>query len=103
MPPGVAAVTGRAAIKAFLGEDAAKTKAAGISIKTRRGRGAAGRGERGWVSGTYTGVDGSGATIDSGNYLSVHRRTNGAWRYTRDIWNPTRPPPAAPAPAAPAP
>jgi hypothetical protein len=45
--------------------------------------------------------DASGATIDSGSYLSVHRRTNGAWPYIRDIWNSDRAP-AAPPPAAPA-
>ena len=37
MPPGAPAVTGRAAIKTFLGEDAAKTKAAGLSLKNASG------------------------------------------------------------------
>jgi ketosteroid isomerase-like protein len=99
MPPGAAAVTGRPAIKAFLGEDAAKAKAAGISLKNSSVTGAGIDGDSGWVSGTYLVVDASGATIDSGSYLSVHRRTNGAWLYIRDIWNSDRPPaPPAPAP-----
>jgi hypothetical protein len=49
-------------------------------------------GDVGWISGNYVVVDKSGATIDSGSYLSVHRRTNGSWPYIRDIWNSDRPP-----------
>lgn len=92
MPPGAPAVTGRAAIKTFLGGDAAKTKAAGLSIKTGSVTGAAVSGDTGWISGTYSVVDASGAAIDSGSYLSVHHRTNEVWLYTRDIWNSDRPP-----------
>jgi len=96
MPPGAPAVTGRAAIKAFLGDDAAKTKSAGLSIKN----GTASvdvAGDMGWVSGDYAVVDGAGMAVDSGNYLSVHKLTNGQWLYVRDIWNSDR----APQPAAP--
>jgi len=96
MPPGAPAVTGRAAIKTFLGEDAARTRAAGLSLKNASVTGSGIDGDTGWISGTYTVVDASGATIDSGNYLSVHRRVNGAWPYIRDTWNSDRPP----APAA---
>ena len=99
MPPGASAVTGRPAIKTFLGGDAANSKAAGISLKNASVTGAGIDGDSGWISGTYTVVDASGATIDSGSYLSVHRRTNGAWLYIRDIWNSDRPP-VAPAPTA---
>jgi ketosteroid isomerase-like protein len=99
MPPGAPAVTGRPGIKTFLGADAARSKAAGISLKNGSVTGAGVNGDTGWISGTYTVVDGSGATIDSGSYLSVHRRTGGSWPYIRDIWNSDRPP-APPAPAA---
>ena len=99
MPPGARAVTGRPAIKTFLGEDAAKSKAAGISLKSGSVTGTGVDGDSGWISGTYTVVDASGATIDGGSYLSVHRRTNGAWLYIRDIWNSDRPP-AGPAATA---
>jgi ketosteroid isomerase-like protein len=98
MPPGAPAVTGRPGIRTFLGDDAAKSKAAGISLKNASVTGAGVNGDTGWISGTYAVVDSSGATIDSGSYLSVHHRTNGAWLYIRDIWNSDRPPvPAAPA------
>ena len=97
MPPGAAAVTGRAAIKTFLGDDAAKSKAAGISLRNGSVTGAGVSGDLGWVSGNYTVVDAKGAVLDSGNYLSVHQRTNGQWLYVRDTWNSDRPP-APPAP-----
>ena len=97
MPPGAAAVTGRSAIKAFLGDDAAKSKAAGISLRNGSVTGAGVSGDLGWVSGNYTVVDAKGAVLDSGNYLSVHHRTNGQWLYVRDTWNSDRPP-APPAP-----
>jgi ketosteroid isomerase-like protein len=99
MPPGALAVTGRAGIGMYLGEDAAKTKAAGLSLKNGTVTGVDVSGDTGWISGTYMVVDASGATVDGGSYLSVHHLTNGAWLYVRDIWNSDR----APAPAPPAP
>jgi ketosteroid isomerase-like protein len=92
MPPGTHAVQGRPAIKTFLGDDATKSKAAGISIKNNTVTGSGVSGDNGWISGNYTVTDASGATVDTGSYLSVHRRTNGAWLYIRDIWNSDRPP-----------
>lgn len=97
MPPGAPAVRGRSAIQTFLGDDAAKSKAAGITLKNAAVTGAGIAGDTGWISGSYTVHDRSGATIDSGSYLSIHRRTQGAWLYIRDTWNSDRPP-AAPAP-----
>ena len=99
MPPGAPSVMGRPGIRAFLGEDAAKSKAAGISLKNASVTGSGINGDTGWISGTYKVLDASGATIDTGSYLSVHHRTNDAWLYIRDIWNSDRPP--APAPPAP--
>lgn len=99
MPPGAPAVKGRPAIKAFLGDDAGKAKTGGIQLKNTAVTGTGVDGDTGWVSGTYTVADASGAVIDSGNYLSVHRRTNGAWLYVRDTWNSDRLP--APAPTVP--
>jgi len=97
MPPGAAAVTGRAGIKTFLGADSAAAKAAGVSLKNKAVTGSGVSGDYGWISGSYVVLDKSGATIDSGSYLSVHKRTNGSWPYIRDIWNSDRPP-APPAP-----
>lgn len=98
MPPGAPASKGRAAIREFLAADIATSKAAGISLKNAAVTGVGVNGDVGWISGTYLVVDASGATVDGGNYLSVHRRTNGAWPYIRDTWNSDRaaaaPPPA---------
>ena len=98
MPPGATAVKGRAAIKSYLGDDAAKTKAAGLAIKNGTITGVDVSGDMGWISGDYTVIDKAGTAVDSGNYLSVHKLTNGQWLYVRDIWNSDRPP-ALPAPA----
>jgi ketosteroid isomerase-like protein len=92
MPPGAPAARGRAAIRTFLGEDAAKSKAAGITIRNAAVTGTGITGDLGWVSGSYTVHDASGATIDSGSYLSVHRRATDSWPYIRDIWNSDRAP-----------
>ena len=59
-------------------------------------------GDTGWESGSYMVTDASGATVDSGSYLSVSRKVNGKWLYVRDTYNSDRPlpaPPAAPEPA----
>ena len=101
MPPGAPASKGRVAIREFIGADIAKSKAAGISLKNEAVTGVGVSGDAGWLSGTYLVVDASGATVDAGNYLSVHRRTNGAWPYIRDTWNSDREaatPPSTPTP-----
>lgn len=92
MPPGAPPATGRAAIRAFLGSDAAKSKAAGFTVKSDSVTGSGIDGDSAWISGHYLVIDASGATIDSGSYLSVHRRIHGKWLYIRDIWNSDRPP-----------
>ena len=99
MPPGAPAVTGRPAIKALLGGMAADAKAGGMTLKAGTVNGSDVSGDLGWISGTYAVQDSTGATIDSGSYLSAHHRVDGVWLYTRDIWNsdhaPTPPAPAS--------
>lgn len=97
MPPHAPAAKGHAAIRAFLTADTAGAKAAGIKLVP--GTATAGVvGDTGWESGTYTATDASGATVDSGSYLSVSHKSNGKWLYHRDTYNSDRPIPA-PAPA----
>jgi len=94
MPPHAGVATGHAAIRAFLTTDTATAKAAGVKLIP--GAAAAGvAGDTGWESGSYTVTDASGATVDSGSYLSVSRKSNGKWLYYRDIYNSDRPLPAA--------
>lgn len=92
MPPGAPAVMGRPGIRAFLGDEATKAKAAGISLKNKAVTGSGVSGDLGWISGTYDVVDAAGTVLDSGSYLSVHKRQNGSWPYIRDTWNSDRPP-----------
>jgi uncharacterized protein (TIGR02246 family) len=98
MPPHAAVATGHAGIRAFLTTDTAGAKAGGVKLVP--GAATAGvAGDTGWESGSYKVVDASGATVDSGSYLSVSRKSNGKWLYIRDTYNSDRPLPA-PAPAA---
>jgi len=98
MPPHAAVVTGHAAIRAYLTTDTAGAKAAGVKLVP--GAATAGvSGDTGWESGSFTVADASGATVDSGSYLSVARKSNGKWSYVRDTYNSDRPLPAPP-PAA---
>jgi len=91
-PPALPAITGRAAIKKYFEQDLGQMKTAGLAIKNGMTTGVDVSGDTGWISGNYTVVDATGATVDSGNYLSVHKLTNGQWLYIRDIWNSDRPP-----------
>jgi uncharacterized protein (TIGR02246 family) len=96
MPPHASVANGHAAIRAFLTADTAGAKAAGIKLAL--GASTAGvADDAGWESGAYTVTDASGATVDSGSYLSVSHKSNGKWLYYRDTWNSDRP---LPAPAA---
>lgn len=49
------------------------------------------------VTGTYeiTGKDGS--SLDKGKYLEIWKQENGEWKMFRDMWNTSKPMPAAPA------
>jgi uncharacterized protein (TIGR02246 family) len=98
MPPHAAVANGKAAIRAFLSTDTAGAKAAGIKLVN--GSSTVGVvADTGWEAGSYTVTDASGATVDSGSYLSVSRKVNGQWLYVRDTYNSDRPLPG-PAPAA---
>ena len=99
MPPHAPVANGHAAIRSFIQADTAGAKAAGVKLVP--GTTTAGVvGDMGWESGTYTAVDGSGKTVDSGSYLSVSRKADGKWLMIRDTYNSDRPQ-APPAPAAP--
>lgn len=101
MPPNAPAINGRPAIKTYFGAMASGVKTAGMSLKQGSVTGSDVSGDMGWISGTYTVADSTGATIDSGDYMSVHHRVNGSWLYIRDMWHSDRPEaPAAPAHAA---
>lgn len=106
LAPGAPAVVGRAAIREFIKSDIEKTKAAGLAFKMGDTTGVGVSGDLGWLSGTFSITDASGAAVDAGKFVSVYRRANGKWALIRDTWNSDKAPPAAAAPAetgAPAP
>ncbi len=98
--PGVPAARGRAAIREAYVKDIAA--AAGLT----NNQGPSGEfgvsGDLGWEWNTYTVTDKSGATVDTGKYVTVYGKKDGKWFIIRDIWN-SDTPPATPGPAAAAP
>jgi uncharacterized protein (TIGR02246 family) len=100
--PGVPPARGLAAIREAYAKDMAAMAAAGLA----NNQGAAPEfgisGDLGWEWNTFTVTDASGATIDTGKYVTVYGRKDGKWLIIRDIWN-SDTPPAAPAPEAAAP
>jgi len=97
LPPGGPTSTGRAAIQQYLTGDIAQSKAAGVSLHNAEVTGVGVSGDLAWLSGTFTVADSTGATVDTGKYLSVYRRSGDAWLLIRDTWNSDTPAPAAPA------
>ena len=108
MPPGSAAVRGRAAILEYFTKDIAGSKAAGAVFVLSPSKDVGVSGTVGWESGTYK-VTVKGAVVETGKFLSVSRKIGGKWQYIRDTWNSDAAPapaaapapPPAPAPAAP--
>jgi uncharacterized protein (TIGR02246 family) len=100
LPPG-APVSGRAAIRDYVASDIEASKAAGLKNNQGEITGVGVSGDLGWVSGTFSVTDASGATVDTGKYLSVYRKVDGDWQMVRDIWNSNAAPAPAPAPEAP--
>ena len=99
MPPNAPVATGRAAIREMLAKESAGMKAAGLTFKSTATTGLEISGDTAWMSGTYAVTDAKGTSVDVGKYLSVHKKTNGAWLYIRDTWNSDNPPPPPPPPA----
>jgi uncharacterized protein (TIGR02246 family) len=94
MAPGAPPVSGRTAIREFISMDIEMSKARGLVMNAGEITGVGVAGDTGWLSGTFTVVDGAATTVDSGKFLSVYRRTANGWQLTRDIWNSSNPPPA---------
>jgi ketosteroid isomerase-like protein len=96
MPPGVSAVTGREAIRAFLADFSAESVKGGFVMSFGPNPAGGVSGDMGWQSGSYAVKDPSGVVVDTGKFLSVSVKKGGKWLYVRDIWNSDGPP----APAA---
>ena len=99
MPPNMPAAAGTAAIRTSLTAIQGELKTAGLTLVPTGTPVVVVGGDMAWIQGTYAVNDAKGATVDTGKFLSVHRKTGGAWPYARDIWNSDNPPPP-PAPPA---
>jgi ketosteroid isomerase-like protein len=94
--PGLPLGRGRAAIREMIAADIAASVAAGISFRGGASPEFGLSGDLGWESNTLMILDKSGATLDTGKYLTVYARRDGRWMIVRDMWNsdsPTAPPP----------
>lgn len=94
MPPNAPAATDHAAMRAFLTQDRAASKSAGLTLHLKD-QGAGASGNLGWHAGTYTMTDASGETVDAGKWVETWRKADGKWLIIRDIWNSDRPAAAA--------
>jgi uncharacterized protein (TIGR02246 family) len=91
LPPHSDAVTGRDAIRAFW-QAVIDLGLTGASLETVE---VDGGDESAIEIGRFTLWATEGQVADTGKYLVVWRREKGAWRLHRDIWNSSRPAPAA--------
>jgi uncharacterized protein (TIGR02246 family) len=96
--PGLPPVRGQAAIREAVGKDVEASAAAGLIFNGGSAPEFGVSGDLGWEWNTFTITDASGATVDSGKYVTVYGRRDGKWLIIRDIWN-SDVPPAAAAPA----
>jgi len=92
MAPGAAGVRGRPAIREYIASDIALSKAGGVVMNLGEVTGVGVAGDTGWLSGTFSAADGSGAIVDRGKFLSVYSRTGEGWKLIRDTWNSDLPP-----------
>ena len=91
--PGMPPIRGRTAIKDAVAKDIAAMQAAGLSNKPgdapEFGIGA----DMAWEWSAFSIADKSGATVDTGKYVTVYAKKDGKWMIVRDIWNTDSAPP----------
>src|SRR5215472_8923445 len=87
MPPDVPAAQGQTAIHSFFVTDIAASQRAGYTFSITGTSDGAVAGSWGWASGAYAVKDKTGATVDTGKYLSVYKKVNDKWYYVRDLWS----------------
>jgi hypothetical protein len=100
--PGAPAARGRASIREFYVKDVAAVAAAGLANMDGPTSDVGLSGDLAWQWGTFKVTDKSGATVETGKYLTVFQRKSGKWMIIRDTWN-SDAAPAAPAARAAAP
>ena len=86
-PPGVAPVSGRAAIqdmwKGFLAMPVGRIELRTVDVD--------GNGQTAWEAGQFTLVGTNGATMDEGKYIVVWKHEADGWKMYRDMWSSNSP------------
>jgi uncharacterized protein (TIGR02246 family) len=100
LAPGAPTVRGKASITEYYAKDAPAFAAAGLTVADVPTSDVAESGDLAWQSGTYKNTDKSGATVDSGKFLTVLLRKDRRWMIIRDTWNSDAAPTVETAPAA---
>ena len=85
--PGAPMVRGKASITEYYVKDAAGFATTGFTVADDPVGDVGQSGDLAWQSGTYKNTDKSGATVDSGKFLTVFQRKDGKWMIIRDTWN----------------
>jgi uncharacterized protein (TIGR02246 family) len=85
--PGMPPLRGRAAIKDALVKDIASMREAGLTNKAGDAPEFGIVADMAWEWSTFSVLDKSGATVDTGKYVTVHAKKDGKWLIVRDIWN----------------
>lgn len=94
-PPGSPPLRSHAALQEYFTKDMAANAGVVFDIAPPTDRAISG--DIAWETGTWTAKDQSGATLDTGKYLTAYRKRDGTWLMSADMWNSDRAP--APAPA----
>lgn len=88
LPPGMAPVTGHAAIEAYwrASFEAGAAKAILTTLEAEQ------HGDTAIETGTAEILDAKGNRLDAAKYIVIWKRVNGAWKMHRDIFNSSLPP-----------
>ncbi len=86
-PPGLAPVSGRAAIqdmwKGLLAMPVGRIQRTTVEVD--------GNGETAWETGRYTLLGNNGSTMDEGKYVVIWKRDPDGWKLYRDMWSSNSP------------
>jgi len=87
MPPAQPTAKGRMAVRQSLAANLTEMAASGFATTISEGAEIVVSGDYAFRSGTYSTTDKTGATVDTGKWLEVWHKANGAWRITKSISN----------------
>jgi len=87
MAPGAPPARGKVSIGEYYAKDVLAFAAAGLTATDAPTSDVAEAGDLAWESGTFTTTDKSGATVETGKFLTVLQRKDGKWMIIRDTWN----------------